>query len=317
MKLLRGIKNLAFSKEVVATIGNFDGVHLGHQKLLHQLAKEAEKRQLPAVLLLFEPQPAEYFYGREAPVRLTNLREKLLALKACKLDYVCCLKFDEKLASMSAQFFGEYFFSLLKANYLLVGGDFRFGNQRKGDVELLKTLAKKSGCSVECFPDFSLANERISSTRIREALSQGRLQQAREMLGRPYSFCGRVIRGEGRGKKWGIPTANFNIRRGNLPLQGVFCVQVLRGEKQWLRGVANLGTRPTLDGVKSILEVHLFEFDESLYGERLQVFFLHKLREEQKFLSVDDLVSQIQKDIAEARAWFLNPLTFLKPGLQN
>ncbi len=305
MKLLRGIENLPFSGGTVATIGNFDGVHRGHQALLMKLHQQADRMQLPATLLLFEPQPAEYFYGWQAPARLTSLREKLLILKQCNIDYVCCLKFNEKLASMPAEAFAEYyFFSLLKAKYLLVGNDFRFGWERKGDINLLKNLAKKRDTVIECFPDFSLTNERVSSTKIRQALAQGQLQRATTLLGRTFGFCGRVMKGDGRGRKWGIPTANLTMHRLTLPLQGVFCVQVRRGENQWLQGVANLGSRPTLDGSKNLLEIHLFDFDGNLYGELLQVFFLHKLRDEIKFLSVDALITQIHDDIATAKAQF-------------
>jgi riboflavin kinase / FMN adenylyltransferase len=303
MKLLRGLdKILSFENGTVATIGNFDGVHLGHQALLAALRKRADKVKLPMVVLLFEPQPNEYFHGLKAPARLTSLREKLDVLRLCQVDYVCCLKFNETLALMPAQDFAKhYFFSSLQVKYLLIGEDFHFGQGRRGDVQLLQEIGNKTGCFVQIFPNFSLENDRVSSTKIRDALAQGQLAQASEFLGRTFNLCGRVTKGEGRGRQWGIPTANLSMHRLILPLKGVFYVQVQRGKGEWLQGVANLGSRPTVDGRKNILEIHLFDFDENLYGEMLRVFFLHKLRDEVKFLSVDALIAQIYNDITAAK----------------
>jgi riboflavin kinase / FMN adenylyltransferase len=306
MKLLRGLTPIPeFAKGTVATIGNFDGVHLGHQALLSSLKIQAQQLQVPLVVLLFEPQPAEYFRAEQAPARLTSLREKLAVLKDCEVDYVCCLKFDEALALMSAQqFASEYFFALLHCKYLLIGEDFRFGQGRLGDLPLLQEIGAQNDCSVQIFPDFSINNQRVSSTNIRNALTQGQLTIAAELLGRNYSLCARVTKGDGRGRQWGIPTANLSLRRLKLPLKGVYCVQVSRREGGRHIGVANLGTRPTVDGTKTILEIHLFDFDESLYGEILQVYFLHKLRDEVKFSSVDSLIAQIHEDIAAAKLEF-------------
>ena len=192
---------------------------------------------------------------------------------------------------MSAQAFAQhYFFSLRQVKYLLIGRDFRFGHERQGDATLLQELGQSADCSVQTFPDFTLGEERVSSTKIRDALLQGQLEQAAVLLGRTFSLCGRVIKGDGRGKQWGIPTANLGMHRLTLPLKGVFCVQVRRGSGELLQGVANIGSRPTVDGAKNILEIHLFDFSESLYGEMLQVFFLYKLRDEIKFSSVDALI---------------------------
>lgn len=306
MKLLRGLETIPFFKEgVVAAIGNFDGVHRGHQALLAKLRAQADKMQVPMVLLVFEPQPGEYFRGKDAPARLSSLREKLEVLRFCKVDYVCCLKFNNKLAQMEAEDFARhYFFSKLQLKYLLVGEDFRFGYQRKGDFQLLQTLAQQAGASVQSFPDFTLSSERVSSTRIRRALSSNDLKLAASLLGRTYSLCGRVVKGDGRGREWGIPTANLSMHRLSLALQGVFCVAVRRACGTLLQGVANLGSRPTIDGTKNILEIHLFDFNESLYGEMLQVFFLHKLRDEVKFSSVDALIAQIHNDVAAAKKAF-------------
>lgn len=306
MKLLHGLTKVPdFTKGSVVTIGNFDGVHLGHQALLKVLKEQSKKLRVPVVVLLFEPQPAEFFRPQQAPARLTSLREKLAVLKLCKVDYVLCLKFNRNLALMGAQAFAQsYFFSLLSSKYLLIGEDFHFGQGRLGDAQLLQELGVKNRCKVEIFPDFSIENNRISSTKIRQALALGQLDYAAELLGRSFSLCGRVIKGDGRGRQWGIPTANLSMHRLMLPLKGVFCVQLRRAKGEWIKGVANLGSRPTIDGTKNILEIHLFDFNADLYGEMLEVFFLHKLRDEIKFSSVDALIEQIHNDVAAAKSEF-------------
>ncbi|QMT60715.1 bifunctional riboflavin kinase/FAD synthetase [Legionella sp. PC997] len=307
MKLLRGIQHFsAFDKGVVATIGNFDGVHLGHQNLIRTLRNKANDLKLPLVLILFEPQPREYFQQEKAPARLSSLREKLEVLGSCQIDYVYCLKFNSVLAETSATDFARtYLFSTLHVKYLLIGEDFRFGKNREGDVRLLKELSSQYACDVNIYSNFCINENRISSTRIRTALQHGELNTATKYLGRPYSICGRVLHGDGRGRQWGIPTANLALNRYSLPLQGVFAVQV-RIANQIVYGVANVGRRPTVDGSKNILEVHLFDFDQSIYGELLQVFFLHKLRDEVKFTSVDALIAQIYDDIAVAKEFLKN-----------
>jgi riboflavin kinase/FMN adenylyltransferase len=311
MKLFRGNQlPVEFDNGVVATIGNFDGVHLGHQNLIKHLKIKADEMNLPLVIILFEPQPREYFQKDKAPARLSSLREKLSILKQCQVDYVYCIKFDSALAQTSATDFARnYLFTLLKVNYLLVGDDFRFGKNREGDLSLLKSLGSKYACEVEGYQDFCIKSERVSSTKIREALQLNDLELAAKLLGRTYSLCGRVIRGDGRGRQWGIPTANLSLHRLSLPLQGVFVVQAQLGTRL-IQGVANIGKRPTVGGIKNILEVHLFDFDDSIYGTLLQVFFLRKLRDEVKFTSVDALIAQINNDIAAAK-------TFLKFGKTN
>ncbi|MCW8400198.1 bifunctional riboflavin kinase/FAD synthetase [Legionella sp. PATHC038] len=302
MKLLRGIQHFsAFDKGVVATIGNFDGVHLGHQNLLKTLRNKANHLKLPLVLILFEPQPREYFQQEKAPARLSSLREKLDVLRSCQIDYVYCIKFDNALAQTTAtDFVRTYLFSILNVKHLLIGEDFRFGKNREGDVSLLMKLGAEQACDVSIYSNFCINEDRISSTRIRMALQHGDMNTAAKYLGRLYSICGRVLHGDGRGRQWGIPTANLALHRTALPLQGVFVVQV-RIASKIVYGVANVGRRPTVDGSKNILEVHLFDFEQSIYGELLQVFFLHKLRDEVKFTSVDALIAQIYDDIAAAK----------------
>lgn len=304
MKLLRGIKHLDLLPDgVAATIGNFDGVHRGHQALIAALCQRAKNLACPVLVILFEPQPGEYFRGAQAPARLMSLREKLHVFRKLGVDYVCCLKFNTTLAHMSAENFAEQvIFKSLRVNYLLMGGDFRFGQDRLGDVDLLVQIGKKHHCQVESFPDFQMEKERVSSTGIRNALDQGQLDVAAACLGRFYSILGRVIKGDGRGRQWGIPTANIALQRELIALTGVFCVQVRRKDNSVYHGVANIGKRPTIDGsCKLSVEVHLFDFDDSLYGEMLQVVFLKKLRDEVKFNSVSALIEQIHQDIARAR----------------
>lgn len=304
MKLLRGIlePNL-FHRGSVVTIGNFDGVHRGHQTLLENLKAVASQKQLPLVVVLFEPQPAEYFNPTQAPARIYSLREKLHHLRQLGIDYAYFLRFNHDIALMSAQgFVTRYLMEMLHTKYLLVGYDFRFGNQRQGDVDLLHCLLSPMGVEVVHFSDFNIENQRVSSTAIRQALRQGHLHQAAKLLGRPYSMCGRVVSGAGTGRAWGIPTANIKPHRVMLPLQGVFCVQVTRANGSRLKGVANVGNRPTVDGVEKVLEVHLFDFNESFYGEMLEVNFLVKLRDEMKFPTVEVLIAQIHDDIRAAKA---------------
>ncbi len=303
MKLLHRVSQITTLHAGCAlTIGNFDGVHLGHQALLASLRGQASRLHLPMVVLLFEPQPGEYFKRQQAPARLYRLREKIQALRQCFVDYVYCLKFDKQLAEMLAAAFAEqYIFSRLNAKYVLLGDDFHFGRDRAGDLGLLQKLSHKHGVEIETYPDFCVENARVSSTQIRQALYLGDLNRASALLGRQYSLCGRVLRGLGMGRQWGVPTANLSLTRGTLPLSGVFFVQVRRQDNALLAGVANIGNRPTMDGSKNVLEVHLFDFDESLYGEMLQVFFLVKLRDEIKFSSVDALIAQIHADVTAAR----------------
>jgi len=317
MKLLRGFTKFCELEEGAAvTIGNFDGVHRGHQALLASLCQNAARLKLPTLVVFFEPQPSEYFSQTQAPIRLMTRQEKLRYIQKFHIDYVYCLAFNEKLASMPYDIFAERFiFSLFKAKYLLIGEDFRFGQGRLGTPELLRSLSLKWNYSVELCPDFlDETAVRISSTQIRQALIQGDLQQAERCLGRPYSIYGRVIHGDKRGRLLGMPTANIQMKRRNVALSGVFLVQVKRNNSQFYWGVANLGFRPTVDGVTQTLEVHLFDFDASLYDEYLEVFFLERLRMEKKFSCIDALTTQIHadrdkaKDIIAARSSSLNYL---------
>ena len=306
-KIIRGFHNLPASPQgCVATIGNFDGVHLGHQAVLTQLAMKGDTLKLPAVVITFEPQPFEYFVPEKAPARLTRFREKVEALRCYSIQKLCVLRFNKQLAEMSAELFiQKLLVEGLNVKYLVVGDDFRFGCERKGDFALLQQAGRQYGFQVVNMHTFAIDQNRVSSTRIRNALSSGDLLLAEKLLGRPYRMSGRVAHGDKRGRKMGFPTANIHLHRHKIPLTGVFAVQLFGIDEEPVNGVANIGIRPTIGGNKALLEVHLFDFKREIYGEHVQVFFLHKIRDEQRFDSLDQLISQIHKDAEQARQYFL------------
>lgn len=305
-KIIRGFHNLpASSQGCVATIGNFDGVHLGHQAVLSQLAMKGDMLRLPAVVITFEPQPFEYFVPEKAPARLTRFREKVEALRAYSIQQLCVLRFNQKLARMSAEdFIQTLLVEGLNVRYLVVGDDFRFGRHRQGDFTMLQQAGKKQGFQVVNMHTFAIEQDRVSSTRIRDALREGDLTMAEKLLGRPYRMSGRVAHGDKRGRQMGFPTANIHLHRCKIPLTGVFAVQLFGLDEEPVNGVANIGIRPTIGGDKALLEVHLFDFKREIYGEHVQVHFLHKIRDEQRFDGLDALIAQIKIDCEQARAFF-------------
>lgn len=306
MHLIRGLHNLTPSlRGCAATIGNFDGVHLGHQAVLGQLAERAAALGLPTAVILFEPQPQEYFAPDQAPPRLTRLREKLVALRRFSVDRVLCLRFNQQLAGLTAeQFVQQILVDGLDVRYLVVGDDFRFGKDRSGDFEFLVERGQQAGFQVAHMHSFALQGERVSSTRIRAALQAGDMRLAEQMLGRGYRMLGRVAHGDKRGRSIGFPTANLFLHRVNVPLRGVFAVEMYGLETEPLYGVANVGTRPTVDGSRTLLEVHLFDFIGDLYGRQVAVEFVHKLRDEKRFDSFVALKAQIEQDAQQARDFF-------------
>ncbi len=308
MELIRGLHNMRPSHHgCVATIGNFDGVHTGHQAVIGQLAEKADAMGLPAAVITFEPQPREYFLPQFAPPRLTRFREKIEALRRYAVRRVLCLAFNRKLAEMSAEeFIRRILVDGLGVKYLVVGDDFRFGRDREGTFRHLQAAGEQYGFQVVNMHTFSVEGERVSSTRVRLALEQGQLDEAVRLLGRDFRMSGRVAHGEKLGRKLGFPTANIFLHRKAAPLQGIFVVEVYGLDKEPWPGVASLGTRPTVDGTRTILEVHLFDFDEQIYGRHIQVSFLHKLRDEEKYDSLTELKVQIQKDVDAAHAYFEN-----------
>lgn len=304
MELIRGLYNLRPSHcGCVATIGNFDGVHLGHQAVIGQLAEKGQELGLPTLVMLFEPQPMEVFAPAKAPARLTRLREKLRALSRYAVDRVLVIRFDQRFAAMPAsEFIERILLKALGVRHLVVGDDFRFGHGREGDFAMLSAAGKQHGFHVVHMHTFNIDAERVSSTRIRDALARGELAAAEKLLGRPYRMCGRVAHGDKRGRTIGVPTANIHLHRKVAPLTGVYAVEVFGLDAEPLGGVCNIGNRPTVDGTRSLLEVHLFDFDQDIYGRYVHIDFIHKLRDEQRFDSFEILKQQIFLDMEQARS---------------
>jgi riboflavin kinase/FMN adenylyltransferase len=303
MQVFRGIPARA-SHSTVLTIGNFDGVHRGHRALLARLTGLARRLGLPAAALTFEPNPREFFAPQSAPARLTSLREKLQLLAECGLDqaYVCA--FNARFAALSADAFVERIVHGLGVRHLMIGDDFRFGRGRTGDFALLQQAGRTYGFVVEAMPTLVHEGERVSSSAVREALEAGDLEHAERLLGRPYCISGRVIRGERLGRKLGYATANIQLKRLKAPLSGIFVVTVDGIAERPLEGVASLGVRPTVStSGRPTLEVYIFDYRGDLYRAHLRVNFLHKLRDEAKFDSLEALKAQIARDVAEAKAY--------------
>jgi len=288
------------------TIGNFDGVHRGHHAMLQRLVAKARARKLPSCVLTFEPHPREFFAPAAAPTRLTRLREKLELIAEAGIDRVHILRFDARLAALdAARFVEEVLLRGLGARWLLVGRDFRFGARRTGDFALLEAAAAGMGFELEAMPEVTNAGERVSSSGVRAALAAGDLGRAARLLGRAYMMSGRVAHGEQLGRRLGFATANIVLRR-RPPLAGVFAVEAeLEETHKVLRGAASVGRRPTVKvDAAPLLEVHLFDWTEDIYGRHLRVKFLAKLREEQKFDELGALRSAIKQDVAQAKDYF-------------
>ncbi|MHB8744025.1 MAG: bifunctional riboflavin kinase/FAD synthetase [Sulfuricaulis sp.] len=306
MEFIRGWHNLKPQhRGCVATIGNFDGVHLGHQAVIGQLAEKAQEFGLPTQIILFEPQPQEYFQPDAAVPRLTRLREKLQALQRYSVNRVLCLRFDTDFAVMEPEdFIQRLLVDGLQVRYLVVGDDFRFGYQRRGDFAMLAAAGKQHGFQVVNMHTVTIDHERISSTRIRGALAGGDLALAEKLLGRPYRMCGRVAHGDQIGRTLGFPTANIHLHRKATPIKGIFAVEVFGLKIEPIAGAANIGSRPTVGGTRTLLEVHMLDFNEDIYGAYLHVNFLHKFRDEKRFESLEELRHWIEKDVADVRAFY-------------
>lgn len=306
MQLIRGLKNARQLLQGCAlTIGNFDGVHLGHQAVLRHLREKADELQLPMAVLLFEPQPREYFMGENAPARLMRLRDKLYYLQQANVDVVIVVKFDRSFAEQSAEDFIEKgLVAQLHVKFLSIGDDFKFGAKRQGNFEMLQLAGEKFGFQVEDNRSFCLDEQRISSTAIREALANDDLILAENLLGKPYRIFGRVIHGNKLGRTIGFPTANIRLHRQVNPVKGVYAVKVRLKSGEIFNGVANMGKRPTINGVLQLLEVYLFDFNQNIYDELVEVEFCHKIRNEIKFPSFYELKAQIERDVETAKKFF-------------
>ena len=305
MRVTRGIPAAA-AAPVALTIGNFDGVHVGHQAMLAELKRAAGRLGLPACVLTFEPHPREFFAPDKAPVRLTTLREKLELLAQCGVDRVHICRFNYRFAQIAAEdFIGEFVARGLGARWVLVGDDFRFGARRAGDVVMLKQAAARRGFEVAALASIAMEGERVSSTAVREALAGGDLNRAGRLLSRAYSISGRVTRGDGLGRKLGFPTANVQTKHNRPPLTGIFAVRLHGAGREPLPGVASLGVRPTVrQGGAPVLEVHVLDFSSDLYRCHVRVEFLHKFRDEEKYADLATLTKQIALDVEDARAYF-------------
>lgn len=307
MELIRGLHNLSPRHQgCVATIGNFDGVHLGHQAVIGQLAEKAQALNLPTQIILFEPQPQEFFRPDKAPPRLTRFREKWQALRRYSVNRVLCVRFDAPFAGMEPETFVHHVLVQgLGVRYLVAGDDFRFGKNRRGNFEFLRQAGQQYGFQVVNMHTVTIDGERVSSTRVREALVAGDFATAEKLLGRPYRMSGRVAHGNKLGRSIGMPTANIHVHRKVTPISGIHVVEVFGLETEPLAGVANVGTRPTVDdGTRTLLEVHLFDLNDDIYGRYLNVNFLHKLRDEEKFDSLEELKERMYLDLQEAREFF-------------
>ena len=311
MYLIRGQHNLKLFKSrhpnvlLSGTIGNFDGLHLGHQAILEKIKNNAQKYNAKTIVFFTEPHAAEYFSkvrdkNQIPPPRICPWREKFQLLKKSKIDFACFLKFNSKLRTMSPDDFISQILDSINLVSFTVGDDFRFGAGRKGDTDLLKNWGEKKGILVENTETITLDGQRVSSTRIREELLNNNFNNAEKLLGRPYTFSGKIVHGQHLGRTIDIPTANIWLPNQRLPIKGVYAVKCKLND-QSLNGIANMGVRPTVGGEKPVLEVHLFEFNENIYSQRIRVKFVEKIRDEKKFDNLDMLKSQIQEDISIAK----------------
>ena len=286
----------------VATIGSYDGLHLGHQELLRQVLESAKSFGVPSVVMSFEPTPKEFFAQDKPPARLMRFREKFTALREFGVDIFFCPRFDEAMKRIAADtFIRRVLIHTMNIRHLVIGDDFRFAQDREGHLKTLQRAGRALDFKVDEVAGVVSEEERVSSTAIREALWKGDLERAERLLGKPYRMSGKVIEGKHLGRELGYPTANVNLNRRQSAVMGIFAVRVSGADWGPLDAVASVGTRPTFDGVKPLLEVHIFDFNKELYGEFIDVDFVAKLRDEEKFTDVAELVEQMHRDSALAR----------------
>lgn len=304
MKLIRGIRNLRESERgSVVTVGTFDGIHLGHRALIARVVEHGRRLSRPAMMLTFEPMPREHLVPADPPPRLTSCRERLKLLKGSSLEFVWLLRFCESVRSLPSEAFARLLFEELRAPVVVVGHDFRFGRNGEATAARLKDAGASWGALVDVVAPVTIDGVRVSSSSIREALARGDLRQAERWLGRPYRMSGRVVEGQRLGRRLGFATANLRLERRRPALEGIFAVRVRGAQLEDWPGVASLGTRPTVNGSgEPLLEAHLFDYDGDLYGREIEVEFVEKLRDEERFESLDALVEQMQRDAAAARA---------------
>jgi len=314
MYLIRGIQNIDLflskhrEEKLIATIGNFDGLHLGHQHIIKNMQKDAQKNNWKKIVIFTEPHAKEFFaeaLGTEEkkPPRIFPWSEKVRKLKVLDVEYSFFLNFNNQLRNMTPEDFIKNVLSRLSIKKIVIGDDFRFGINREGDFSFLQSWGEENGILVEKTETFSLKDERVSSSRIRDCLIEGRFNDAKELLGRPYTFTGKVVYGQQLGTQLGVPTANLWLPKNKLPIAGVYVVRV-EAEGKKFGGIANMGVRPTVDGQSPVLEVHILGFSGNLYGKKINVEFMKKVRDEKKFNGLDELKEQIFKDISTAKEYF-------------
>ena len=308
MQIVRGLSNLKIKKKgCVVTIGNFDGVHLGHQAIIDKVVSLAKGYNIPSVVMIFEPQPEEYF--DKCATRITTLREKIRIFKQHNPDILLLTHFDSNFATLSSEkFVVEILAESLNAKYIVMGDDFRFGKDRLGDFAYLQEMSKKFDFVVEQLDSLQINGKRVSSTRVRELLQLGNFKAAKGLLGYSYCLSGHIAHGDKRGRTIGFPTANIHLRHEQAPLAGVFVVRTYGLALQPLLGIANIGNRPTIGGRRKLLEVHLLDFDQDVYGKLIEVEFLQKLRDEKHYASFALLKQQLEKDEIMAREFFASQI---------
>lgn len=309
MQVIRDNPGRQLLQSSVVTIGNFDGLHLGHQALIRRCQSLANNKR-PIAVVTFEPLPATWFSPVAAPARLMSARQKLDYLAHEGIELVWLMRFNQALAAMSAKdFVQSVLVDTLAASEVVVGTDFRYGKGRQGDTDSLRQIGEKLGFGLSIVPMLDVEGHRASSTAIRKCLALGKLEQAKHLLGRSYRMAGRVIKGQQLGRKLGYPTANLRLSEPPSPLTGVFAIRARWDDSGWHDGVANLGTRPAVGGEGFLVEAHIFDFKGNLYGQRLEVEFVKKLRDETHFEDIDDLVVQMREDERQARAHLLTENT--------
>ena len=303
MELIRGLNGLNDRhRGSVVTIGTFDGMHLGHQALLTRLQEHGTRLSRPVMVLTFEPMPREFLLAADqAPARLTSCRERWRILERLGCDFLWLLRFGTSLRCLSGEAFAELLARELRTPLVVVGHDFRFGRNGEATAETLAAAGQRLGFEIDVIPPVVVDGERVSSSGVRNALAAADFEQVRRWLGRPYAMTGRVVQGNRLGRSLGFPTANLQIERRRPPVHGIFAVRVRGAAGAPLPGVASLGTRPTVDGEHTLLEAHVFDFSGDLYGREIEVEFVAKLREEERFPSLDALVAQMHADAAQAR----------------
>ena len=306
MEFILGQHNIARRHHgCVASVGNYDGIHPGHQQVIQNLVAKGRELNLPATIVSFEPHPLEFFIGAAAPPRLMSVREKFETLRDFNVDRFCCLRFNHQLANTEAeQFVTELLINRLGVRYILVGDDFRFGRNRRGDFDMLQSIGQAHGMQSEKTESFVVGNVRVSSSRIRECLAVGNLSHANHLLGRAYSISGKVVRGDGNAARWGFATANISLKIKKPALKGVFVTEAQLEDGVVWPAVSSLGERPTVGGTTTVLEAHLLNFSADLYGQRIRLRFLKKLRDEVKFSTIETMCEQIQLDIERTREYF-------------